>query len=226
MDAQDDAMSCAVEPPVVQVLDLDAMSSHRDEAASEACVGKAAAPCIGAVRCGGRPHTLRYMPQAPQGCGSVGFGQSHPRCQFCGGPARPSVLMFNDGGWQDTYSQQQRWDAWTLAVQKLIEIDSLAGCKSGPLKVAILEIGAGADVSTVRSTSEEYLRTFNEAGGHVRLVRINPDFPFGDRADFAPGGVLEPLVLSIMSTGLESINKINSALPPGIRFESDRNHYA
>eukprot|EP00933_Yihiella_yeosuensis_P012697 TRINITY_DN12173_c2_g1_i1.p1 TRINITY_DN12173_c2_g1~~TRINITY_DN12173_c2_g1_i1.p1 ORF type:complete len:137 (-),score=17.79 TRINITY_DN12173_c2_g1_i1:65-475(-) len=64
--------------------------------------------------------------------------------------------------------------AWREAVKEA------AKTCSRTFRILILEVGCGANVTTVRNASEataSYLK--DEA--HVTLVRINPDFPLTDR---------------------------------------------
>lgn len=74
-----------------------------------------------------------------------------PTCPRCGALARPNVLMFNDGTWiaERTESQAARLDGW------------LAGAR----RLAVIEIGAGTDVPSVRRMCERQ---------HAPLIRINP----------------------------------------------------
>ena len=44
-----------------------------------------------------------------------------------------------------------------------------------PLRVVIMEAGAGGNVTTVRRTSESVLEDLHKHGAHATLVRINPD---------------------------------------------------
>ena len=82
-----------------------------------------------------------------------------PTCLACGSTARPNVLMFGDWLWvpRRTAVQEERFRTW---------LDRLEG------PPAVVEIGAGTAVPTVRLTSEHLAR---EHGG--RLVRINPREP-------------------------------------------------
>ena len=78
-----------------------------------------------------------------------------PACPYCGGIARPHILMFNDSAWiADRHDRQaarlQRW------IERL-------------RRPVIVEIGAGVNVGTVREFSQ---RTVLRHGGS--LVRINP----------------------------------------------------
>lgn len=85
-----------------------------------------------------------------------------PHCPHCGGLARPAVLMFNDGQWvsRRTEEQQERWRQWLTLQQGK--------------RVAILEIGAGVAVPTVRLASE---RLADVSLWNATLIRINPREP-------------------------------------------------
>jgi hypothetical protein len=90
-----------------------------------------------------------------------------PACPRCGGLARPNVLMFGDGGWDDaaTGAQTARLEQWLGEV----------GAARAPL--AIVECGAGTAVPTVRLTGERLARVLG-----ATLIRINvrePEAPPG-----------------------------------------------
>ena len=82
-----------------------------------------------------------------------------PTCPFCGEIARPNILMFGDYGWEyaRTDGQRERLVRW---MDKL-EVEGS--------KLAIVEIGAGTAVPTVRNTSEQIAKRFD-----IPLIRINP----------------------------------------------------
>jgi NAD-dependent SIR2 family protein deacetylase len=82
-----------------------------------------------------------------------------PRCRNCGGTARPNILMFGDWSWnaQRTDLQRGRLLRW------------FQESSANKLSVAVIEIGAGTAVSTVRSLSEQAARNLN-----ATLIRINP----------------------------------------------------
>lgn len=84
----------------------------------------------------------------------------HPTCPGCGGPSRPSILMFGDWGWDDRREREQsaRLQAW---------LRELAG-----RRLTVIELGAGTHIPTVRRTSE---RLAARPGGV--LVRVNPREP-------------------------------------------------
>ena len=78
-----------------------------------------------------------------------------PVCPSCGGPARPNVLMFGDGGWLEsrTAAQAVRLEAWLAQARRPV----------------VVELGAGTAIPSVREFGERLLRR----GAHG-LVRINP----------------------------------------------------
>jgi len=97
-----------------------------------------------------------------------------PTCPRCGGLARPNVLMFNDWGWlsERTAAQERRFADW---------IGDL-----GDARLAVVEIGAGTAVPTVRMTSEQLARRPG-----ATLIRINvrePQVP-GDHIGIPMGAV-------------------------------------
>ncbi|KVG62908.1 SIR2 family NAD-dependent protein deacylase [Burkholderia pseudomultivorans] len=95
-----------------------------------------------------------------------------PRCPHCGGLARPNILMFGDSGWLGA-----RYDAQERALN-----DWLA--RAG--RVAVVEIGAGTAIPTVRLLSERL-------GADV--IRINAREAHARRADVIglKGGALATL---------------------------------
>jgi NAD-dependent SIR2 family protein deacetylase len=79
-----------------------------------------------------------------------------PRCQCCGGLARPNVLMFGDREWLDdrTATQYARYQQWRR--------------ETHGHRLIVIELGAGSAIPTVRLACES-------AGG--MLIRINPREP-------------------------------------------------
>lgn len=79
-----------------------------------------------------------------------------PRCPHCDEIARPNILMFGDYYWQARRSdiQEERMAQWLSQVNNL----------------AVIELGAGTSVPTVRRFSEYVAQQAN-----TLLVRINPD---------------------------------------------------
>ena len=97
-----------------------------------------------------------------------------PSCPFCGAMARPNILMFGDYGWEyaRTNGQRERLSSW---IDKL-EVEGA--------KLAIVEMGAGTAVPTVRNTSEQIAKRFN-----TPLIRINPRESFGAEIELPMGAV-------------------------------------
>ena len=115
--------------------------------------------------------TLRYD-QCLHDCGAPPFGAGPdidvdlatmravgplPACPACGGPARPNVLMFGDGGFDPvlTDAQERRFASF---------LNDVVGGDT-----VVVEVGAGTAVPTIRRISEHV------TGRHgARLIRINP----------------------------------------------------
>ena len=81
-----------------------------------------------------------------------------PKCKNCGGMSRPNILMFGDAYWNSkrTDAQDDRFHDFLSSVEKG--------------KGIIVEIGAGTEITTVRSKSEILALRLD-----LPLVRINPD---------------------------------------------------
>ena len=97
-----------------------------------------------------------------------------PSCPFCGAMARPNILMFGDFGWEyaRTDGQRDRLVKW---------MDTL---EEEGAKLAIVEIGAGTAVPTVRNTSDQIAKRFS-----VPVIRINPRESFGAEIELPMGAV-------------------------------------
>lgn len=82
-----------------------------------------------------------------------------PRCRNCSALARPNILMFGDWAWlgDRTDEQQKRLSEW---------LDELARQSA---RLAVIELGAGSAIPTVRGLSERIAGRFR-----TRLIRINP----------------------------------------------------
>jgi NAD-dependent SIR2 family protein deacetylase len=78
-----------------------------------------------------------------------------PRCPYCGGVARPNILMFGDGGWLGYRSelQEANFNAWRRTIQRPV----------------IIEIGAGQSIPTVRRFGEE------QNGFLIRINSVAPE---------------------------------------------------
>ena len=107
-----------------------------------------------------------------------------PRCPACGALARPNILMFGDGGWDGrrTATQKKRLACW------------LGALDGRP--VAVVELGAGSAIPTVRYFSEK------AAAQHGRLIRINPR-----EADVPSGGI------GLASGSVAALCAIDALLP-------------
>jgi len=77
-----------------------------------------------------------------------------PRCEHCGGIARPNILMFSDWEWiaHQAYRQEARLKEWLSNIQRLV----------------VIEIGAGSRIPTARNFG---------ARQKGFLIRINPTEP-------------------------------------------------
>ena len=85
-----------------------------------------------------------------------------PRCRFCSALARPNIVMFGDWTWisHRTQAQQERFGKWLREL----------GQRSA--KLAVIELGAGNAIPTVRRASEEIAQRIGS-----KLIRINPREP-------------------------------------------------
>jgi NAD-dependent SIR2 family protein deacetylase len=101
-----------------------------------------------------------------------------PLCPECGSAARPNILMFGDYAWvsERTDRQEEALDQW------------LSGIIVQNSRVAIIELGAGEAVATVRKASEVISSRMKSP-----LIRINPrDNNVPSKNDIAiPAGALE-----------------------------------
>ena len=107
-----------------------------------------------------------------------------PKCKNCGDIARPNILMFGDWSWneQRTIKQENRFKTWMKSIRRENK------------KLAIIEIGAGTAISTIRQESEHRANSLKNS----KLIRINP-------RDFQ---VSEKHGLSIPFGGLDGLRKI------------------
>ncbi len=177
---------------------------------------KAGFPADRIVECHGSIHHLQCLrscgePIRPAGGVEVEIDEATcrarpplPSCPSCRGLARPNILMFGDMGWDEA-----RTDAQHATLRNWL------GKVKGPL--AVLELGAGTRIPSVRMFSERAAR----GAGHT-LVRINPREPQLGAGFAAPApDSLEALVassipsrrpagLSIPLGALEAIRRIDA----------------
>jgi NAD-dependent SIR2 family protein deacetylase len=107
-----------------------------------------------------------------------------PSCPRCHALARPAILMFGDGDWEDARSSRQE--------AALVEwIHRLRGT------LTVIECGAGGAIPTVRHLGEELL----ERSADTTLIRINPREPEGP-----------PGTLSLACGALEGLRAIDRVL--------------
>ncbi len=79
-----------------------------------------------------------------------------PRCPHCGQLARPNIMMFLDSTWQP-----QRSDGQEAAYARWL-------WERDPTRLAVIELGAGTTIATVRRRGEQLQRE------GATLIRINP----------------------------------------------------
>lgn len=81
-----------------------------------------------------------------------------PRCPDCGGVSRPNILMFGDGFWLSdrTRIQQHAFDRFLV--------------KNSDRRIAVIEMGAGTAIPTIRAISERIGWGFE----HAAVIRVNP----------------------------------------------------
>ena len=84
-----------------------------------------------------------------------------PRCRHCGGVSRPNILMFGDWSWlpDRTSEQEGRFEHF---------LD-----KHHNKNIAVIEMGAGTAIPTIRATSERLGWRYENAS----VIRINPREP-------------------------------------------------
>lgn len=85
-----------------------------------------------------------------------------PTCPYCGGLARPNILMFGDWHWLTGREEAQR----------RLECDWLNTLVQNKLRTVVIEMGAGTAIPSVRNFSH---RMSHEYG--ARIIRINPTEP-------------------------------------------------
>ena len=78
-------------------------------------------------------------------------------CQHCDAIARPNILMFGDTDWieDNTEAQMDRFHSWVANIPRG--------------DIAVIEIGAGKAVPTVRRYAEYLVQQ-----KYAKLIRINP----------------------------------------------------
>lgn len=115
--------------------------------------------------------------------------EDYPRCKNCGACARPNILMFGDLGWVREHAELQdsRYQRWLG--------------KTESSRLAVVEIGAGTSIPSVRRESENRTRADEQS-----LIRINIRESQSPRSAISvPYGGLEALVAidGLMQSKLE-----------------------
>ena len=167
-----------------------------------------ASPSGGGPQGGGQRRRVRFADDAAQGEGFVG---NHPLCPACGKGLRPSILMFSDSQWIDDPAQKGRWAAWRDAVEAEAWARAHAEGEARPLRVAILEVGAGGNVTTVRQLAEDMLESVQGKGCVATLIRVNPDLPLADARWH------QASTISLPCCGLAAVRRIDAELQTLVR---------
>ncbi|UMZ74169.1 SIR2 family NAD-dependent protein deacylase [Natranaerofaba carboxydovora] len=107
-----------------------------------------------------------------------------PLCPNCGGTARPNILMFGDFSWVGERSGKQE-DRFRQFLDEYQDEN-----------IAVIEIGAGTAVPTIRNLSERIARSYDAA-----VIRVNP-------REYH----ISPPHISIACGGLEGLEGINNYL--------------
>lgn len=84
-----------------------------------------------------------------------------PNCSACGRVCRPNIFMFGDWSWLPDRTRTQK-----------CAFDQFLILNAGR-RIAIIEIGAGRDIPTIRTISERIGRELK----HASVIRINPREP-------------------------------------------------
>lgn len=126
-------------------------------------------------------HTLRARDPLPR----------HPQIR---GLPRPNILMFGDGAWDDARAVEQgeRLGAW-LAAQE-------------GRRVAVVELGAGTAIPSVRSFGERVVRRDPESAS---LIRVNP------REAQIPAHLPAARAVSLYAGAREALRGVEDALARG-----------
>ena len=144
-------------------------------------------------------------PPASTGTG-FGFDKNWPTCKHCGGHARPAVLMFNDSDWIGIKGGKSQFSEWWNNMLKKAETQYNRG-QGRQLHVVVLEVGAGAEVTTIRNGSESLVKQLSRRNDtQPTLIRVNPDYPFADSKQ------IEQHTISLQCGGLSAINQIDARL--------------
>jgi NAD-dependent SIR2 family protein deacetylase len=108
-----------------------------------------------------------------------------PHCPECGNVSRPNILMFSDWNWlaERTRAQEERCEEFLR--------------KNEGHRTAVIEMGAGSAIPTIRATSERIGWSIENA----RVIRINPREP-----------EIRPPHIPMSCGALEGLQRINAVL--------------
>ncbi len=135
-----------------------------------------------------------------------------PQCK-CGALARPAILMFEDSKWVRP-TPIVTFESWKRDCIKYLRRNSKS-------TLAILEIGAGDRIPTVRTLGEEFINTLyshaelwedprnEQSPVKAKLIRINPDYPAITRHSVAH---LAPYVISVPTSAREALRQLEQQL--------------
>ncbi len=117
--------------------------------------------------------------------GSMRAHHPLPRCSGCGEISRPNILMFGDYSWlpDRTRIQGHAFDRFLAA--------------HADRRMAVIEMGAGSAIPTIRATSERIGWNLQ----HATVIRINPREPEIQRPH-----------ISLPCSALEGLHKIDALL--------------
>mmetsp|Transcript_40483 Transcript_40483/g.106906 ORF Transcript_40483/g.106906 Transcript_40483/m.106906 type:complete len:388 (-) Transcript_40483:57-1220(-) len=110
------------------------------------------------------------------------WNHTPPLCR-CGLPLRPCVLMFADEDaalLRRLREGEDRYQRWEESME-----EDLAACRG---RLAILELGCGTRVQSIRQECEMVLRDAAARGARVTLIRINPSTDPSFDGFLAPSG--------------------------------------
>ena len=93
-----------------------------------------------------------------------------PLCEKCGEVARPNILMFGDWSWNGKRANKQEYNYMKWRKQNRNK------------KIAIIEIGAGIAIPTIRKEGEHLAKS----NKNIKLIRINPrDYELNEELGFS-----------------------------------------
>eukprot|EP00439_Symbiodinium_sp_Y106_P019575 s760_g2.t1 len=198
----------------------------------------AAQPRIGRVHGTERQYTLRYMQEAGRSRQTSPMLQEGSRrttqCarNVAAQPDRRSSCLVTIASTilkprRTAIDRCYRWE------QEVISLIKKRAYTADPLRVVVLEVGAGNNVRTIREYSENLLRDCSRGcpgiriadidlgskdwlkeGADAKLLRVNPDFPLPDHSKLEDDGDLAGHVISMMGRGLQCVQMMDHFMGP------------